>query len=474
MNPNEEDISSKFLQVLAQNKISKNSTLHLTRLKLTGNEPELADLVNFTWVEELEIGGYGADLLYIPMLPPSLKILRIHGRKFTDIQHVAYLTSLQKLQLLSAEQLSDITPLAKLTALKSLHIQQSSVVDLSPLANLPQLTELFLEYALSANNNLIDISPLAHLIHIERLGISHCNISDISPLANLTKIKDLYLSNNPFLSNITPLVSLTALQSLSMSYCNISDISPLAGLPKLKKLSLLGNPLKESVNRGLGKNTNLFPSPREIKIYLSTLKMSEEQKSSHLQTLTPKTKKIKAIKLFPPISEVFDEDTAENQKYFMPLATISLAAIDEALTGQIHLVYYYHDPYCEVAGKAYNDFCDNYLGAFDIINGKYRFKAGFDFFEVNEENMKFMQEEKESYMQQVKKHRLTPSKVVERLGKKPKGLYKEMYPNHIAEENLVFICQVNMLNFIKTWHGADIFLFYDKQNQRAIQIFQWD
>ncbi len=53
MNSNEnKDISEKYLEVLAQNKISKSPVLSLHGLQLTGNEPELADFVSFTWVEE--------------------------------------------------------------------------------------------------------------------------------------------------------------------------------------------------------------------------------------------------------------------------------------------------------------------------------------------------------------------------------------------------------------------------------------
>lgn len=476
MNPETKNLFEKFLQTLAQNKTSQNATLDLHGLQLTGNEPELADLVNFTWVEKFEIGGYQADLVRIPILPPSLKFLRIAGHNITDIQPISGLSQLRELHLRSMKNLSDIQPLTKLTALKKLTISESKRIDLSPLANLTQLIELFIDYALSENKNLTNISPLASLTKLLRLGVSHCNLADISPLANLPQIEYLYLSNNPNLSDISPLTNLKNLRELFLSYCKVADISPLASLPKLKKFNLLGNPLKETVNRGLGKEIiNRFPSNPEIKTYLKSLNVSPEEKNEVLLALSskPKRKISRPIKLFPPIDEVFYENTEENQKYFMPLATISLAAIDETLAGQIHLVYYYHDPYCETAGKSYNDFCDNYLGTFDMIDGKYKFKTDFNFFAVNPENLAYKQEEMESYQKQAKKNRLTPSRVVERLGKKPKGLYEESYPKNEQGENLLFICQVNMLNFIQTWQAADIFLFYDKQNQRAIQVFQW-
>jgi Leucine-rich repeat (LRR) protein len=478
MNANEnKDISKKYLEVLAQNKISKNSFLSFNGLQLTGNEPELADLVNFTWVEEIEIGIYYSNILIqLPKFPKSLKFLRIIGGKITDIQAISDLPKLQELHLMSMKLLSDIQPLAKLTTLEALSLHDSNVVDLSPLANLARLEDLMLDYALSENKNLTDISPLAKLTKLQSLGITHSNLSDISPLANLKQISDLELSNNQYLSDISPLAKLKKLEDLSMSYCKVADISSLAGLSKLKTFDLRGNPLKETVNRGLGKEVlNRFPSKSEIKAYLQSLTVSTKEKNDILSALStkPKRKITRPTKLFPPISEVFYENIEENQQHFMPLATISLAAIDENLDGQIHLVYYYHDPYCEAAGKSYNEFIDNYLGTFDIIEGKYKFKTDFNFFAVNPENLAYKQEEMESYQKQVKKNRLTPSRVVERLGKKPKGLYEESYPKDEQGENLLFVCQVNMLNFIKTSHGADIFLFYDKKNQRAIQVFQW-
>jgi hypothetical protein len=471
------DTSKKYLEVLAQNKISQSPFLSLLRLELTGNEPELADLVNFTWLEEIEIGIYYGDILIqLPKFPKSLKNLRIIGHKITDIQVISELPKLQKLHLMAMKCLSDIRPLAKLTTLETLSLHDSNVVDLSPLANLTRLEDLMLDYALSENKNLTDISPLAKLTKLQTLGITHSYLSDISPLAKLSRITDLELSNNQYLSDITPLASLKNIEDLSMSYCKVADISPLAVLPKLKTFELRGNPLKESVNRGLGKEVlNRFPSKPEIKAYLQSLTASAKEKNNILSALStkPKRKVSRPIQLFPPISEVFYENTEENEQYFMPLANISLAAIDETLEGQIYLVYYYHDPYCETAGESYNDFCDNYLGTFDIIDGKYKFKTDFNFFAVNPENEQYRQDEQVSYQQQAKKQRLTPSRVVERLGKKPKGLYEENYPKDEQGENLLFICQVNMLNFIQTWQATDIFLFFDKKNQRAIQVFQW-
>jgi hypothetical protein len=85
------------------------------------------------------------------------------------------------------------------------------------------------------------------------------------------------------------------------------------------------------------------------------------------------------VELFPTIENVFADNFEENKRHFMPIATITLESIDKSLNGQIHLVYYNNDPYCQETVEFCNEFCDDYKASFDIIDGKYKFKADLDF-----------------------------------------------------------------------------------------------
>ena len=83
------------------------------------------------------------------------------------------------------------------------------VSDLSLLAHMPNLTELYL-----CQQAITDISPLAGL-ELEVLALSDNQITDLSPLAGMDSLEELWLGGNP-----------------------VADASPLAGLERLRLLNL--------------------------------------------------------------------------------------------------------------------------------------------------------------------------------------------------------------------------------------------
>ena len=99
------------------------------------------------------------------------------------------------------------------------------------------------------NNNISDVSPLAELTQLTSLNLQNNNISDLSPFAELTQLTSLNLQDNN-ISDVSPLAELTQLTSLVLQRNNISDVSPLVGLINLKQpgylyraLTLSSNPL---------------------------------------------------------------------------------------------------------------------------------------------------------------------------------------------------------------------------------------
>ena len=70
--------------------------------------------------------------------------------------------------------------------------EKRTVEDISPLANLGNLTELYLEFYF-----IEDVSPLAGLTDLEILSLRYNKITDTSPLTGLKTLTNLRLENNP-------------------------------------------------------------------------------------------------------------------------------------------------------------------------------------------------------------------------------------------------------------------------------------
>ena len=100
-----------------------------------------------------------------------------------------------------------------------------------------------------------DISPLANLKNLTKLYLGGNQISDISPLANL-KLTHLDpeifgflepddLNSAELISDVSPLANLKNLTYLNLSNNQISDFSPIAGLiPNLELMRTAANALK--------------------------------------------------------------------------------------------------------------------------------------------------------------------------------------------------------------------------------------
>ena len=90
----------------------------------------------------------------------------------------------------------------------TLELGGNNISDLTPLAGLTNLTELYLAY-----NNISDLTPLAGLTNLRSLDLTENQISDLTPLAGLTNLWYLYLTANP-ISDVTPLTGSTNLKEV--------------------------------------------------------------------------------------------------------------------------------------------------------------------------------------------------------------------------------------------------------------------
>ena len=162
--------------------------------------------------------------------------LDISGNPISDLSPLAGLINLENLWFHAGELgISDLSPLAGLINLKLIHAFGNPISDLSPLAKLTKLEHLYLP-----DGDISDLAPLAGLTGLRELYLSFNGISDISPLANLTGLNRLDLADNS-ISDISPLVGLTQLEWLELRINHISDVSPLAGLTNLEWLRVAYN-----------------------------------------------------------------------------------------------------------------------------------------------------------------------------------------------------------------------------------------
>ena len=141
---------------------------------------------------------------------------------------------------INSNSIKDLSPLAELNNLTSLNFSQNNISDLSPLAELNNLTWLDV-----GGNNLSNISPVAELINLTALRLWRNNIVDISPVADLIDLTELNLDGNN-VADLSPLAELTNLTKLRLGHNSISDLSSLVtntGLGRGDTVYVGGNPL---------------------------------------------------------------------------------------------------------------------------------------------------------------------------------------------------------------------------------------
>ncbi|MCJ8267900.1 MAG: leucine-rich repeat domain-containing protein, partial [Psychrosphaera sp.] len=120
----------------------------------------------------------------------NLKSLNLILNDIEDISPVANLTQLTGLGLWD-NKVKDIVALSNLSALQGLTLSYNDVNDISPLAGLNKLTLLTLAY-----NEVNDLSALSGLNQLRKLRLQHNQITDVLPLYTLTGLGELNLSNN--------------------------------------------------------------------------------------------------------------------------------------------------------------------------------------------------------------------------------------------------------------------------------------
>ncbi|MFN0215148.1 MAG: leucine-rich repeat domain-containing protein, partial [Saprospiraceae bacterium] len=177
-------MSELALQLIAENKKTKSPRLDLGRCGMTDVPEAIGELV---WLEELILSDKWSEYHFekkqwhhkssqntgyaneIKNLPPTLPFL-----------------VLLKLLIFDNSKVSDLSPIASLTNLQQLYCSETQISDLSPIADLTNLQLLY-----CSSPKISDLSPIADLTNLQILDCSDTQVSDLSPIADLTNLQQL-------------------------------------------------------------------------------------------------------------------------------------------------------------------------------------------------------------------------------------------------------------------------------------------
>lgn len=186
---------------------------------------------------------------------------------------------------------------------------------------------------------------------------------------------------------------------------------------------------------------------------------------------------MQGIRLCPAIHEVFLDCNEEIQKYIKPLIAIDLSLVNANWQGEIFIVYHMDDGEGGEPSKYYNENCKLGEVAFDIVNGKYKFNGDHRYFAPAVGDEKFFDMGNKSYaafIEEIKKEEPDPFEYLENFNQKPLWLQWEDVPLNSKGEPMKFIGQTSSYKFIDDYCDVEIYLFYDHDDQRAVQITQND
>lgn len=132
--------------------------------------------------------------------------------------------------------INDLSSIADLTNLEELYLQGN---ELQSLETIPALTKLK-TISVANNKPLTTLKGIEKLSALEELQSNHSNIEDIQDIKNLQNLRIIGLMKNK-ITDISAFSNLNNIEDATLSYNSITDISALANKPKLKDIQIYGN-----------------------------------------------------------------------------------------------------------------------------------------------------------------------------------------------------------------------------------------
>ncbi|MDT0015668.1 LapB repeat-containing protein [Listeria swaminathanii] len=185
-------------------------------------------------IQTLELDNPAGDVL------PELETFYLQENDLTDLTALAKLPKLKNLYIKGNASLKSLETLNGAAQLQL--IDASNCTDLETLGDISGLLELEM-IQLSGCSKLKEITSLKDLPNLVNVTADGCAIEDLGTLDHLPKLQTLVLSDNKNLTNINAVTDLPQLKTVALDGCGITSIGTLDNLPKLEKLDLKENQL---------------------------------------------------------------------------------------------------------------------------------------------------------------------------------------------------------------------------------------
>lgn len=154
----------------------------------------------------------------------NLRWLNASNNSITDISQFGNLTNLTQLSL-AVNKLTDVSALASCTNLSELNISSNTIMDISVLGNLSQLTQL--NFSHNEVAELPQWPEEAMLVHIDG---AYNQITSLAPLAGLPYLNNVFMDYNPELASVDELASCHVLIQVNVYGTKVTDVTKLTDM----------------------------------------------------------------------------------------------------------------------------------------------------------------------------------------------------------------------------------------------------
>ncbi len=174
----------------------------------------------------------------------ALKERRELDLSMKDITTLAPLVGLDLVVLdVAFNKIADLTPLSSLKRLRKLNIHSLKSPSLAALAPLQDLEELDATARAVTNVDVIAALPKLRVLHMD-----YAQVTDLSPLANATSLRELWIGENPKLTDLSPLSALKLEHLRINGKSGVTTLAALASMTTLRELSVHGGPKLKNVD----------------------------------------------------------------------------------------------------------------------------------------------------------------------------------------------------------------------------------
>ena len=185
--------------------------------------------------------------------------------------------------------------------------------------------------------------------------------------------------------------------------------------------------------------------------------------------------------MFPDPKDVFADNVEQHAKVLFPLFSVDLNQINPDWTGQVHMLQYNEDPYNNDTVSSFNEYCDESTIGFNVIDGKYSFKTGFEFFNLTPDWEACFERTKVTFNKTKQTFIDTgnlidpydkPVKEFAQVGGAPSWMQGNETPTDPDGNPMTFIAQVYTRYYTNDSCAKDIYLFYSHKHQLAVMVYQ--